>query len=163
MTQPMQGARALVVTVSDRSASGARADTSGPLLRDLLAGLGFAVGDVVVVPDDRDAITAALRAGIDDGLDLVCTTGGTGLAPRDVTPEATHDVIDREAPGLADAIRAQGRDAVPATILSRGIAGVAGRTLVINLPGSTGGVRDGVTALAPVLAHAIEQLRGGDH
>jgi molybdenum cofactor synthesis domain-containing protein len=163
MTQPQRGARALVITVSDRSAAGTRADASGPLLSELLAGVGCVVGPVVVVPDDRAEIAAALRAGVDDGFELVCTTGGTGLAPRDVTPEATRDVIDREAPGLADAIRAQGRDAVPTTILSRGVAGIAGRTLVVNFPGSTGGVRDGVAALAPVLAHAIEQLRGADH
>jgi molybdenum cofactor synthesis domain-containing protein len=163
MTQLKEGARALVVTVSDRSAAGTRADASGPLLCELLAGLGFAVGAPVVVPDNRAQIAAALRSGVDDGVDFVCTTGGTGLAPRDVTPEATRDVIDREAPGLADAIRAQGRDAVPATILSRGVAGLCGRTLIVNLPGSTGGVRDGVAALAPVIAHAIEQLSGGDH
>jgi molybdenum cofactor synthesis domain-containing protein len=155
--------RAVVITVSDRSAAGQRADTSGPLAAELLTQQGFLVGDVVVVPDESDQISAALRAAIAQGADLVCTTGGTGLGPRDVTPEATRDVIEREAPGLADAVRAQGRERQPATILSRGVAGVGGRTLIVNLPGSSGGVRDGIAALGPVLGHAVEQLRGGDH
>jgi molybdenum cofactor synthesis domain-containing protein len=163
MTGVPADARAVVITVSDRSAAGERPDTSGPLTATLLTQQGFRVDDVVVVADDRAQIGAVLRAAVATGADLICTTGGTGLAPRDVTPEATRDVIDREAPGLADAIRSYGRERVPTTILSRGVAGVAGRSLVVNLPGSTGGVRDGVAALAPVLGHAVAQLRGGDH
>ena len=156
-------ARARVVTVSDRSHGGLRHDTSGPLLAELLQELGFATADVVVVPDEADEIQAALRAAIDDGVDLVATTGGTGFAPRDVTPEATRAVLDREAPGLAEALRLFNRDKVPTTILSRAVAGIAGSTIVVNLPGSTGGVRDGVAVLAPVIGHAVVQLRGGDH
>lgn len=158
-----EGARAVVVTVSDRSHGGARHDTSGPLLADLLRGLGFAVDDVVVVPDELPAIEATLRAAVDGHADLVATTGGTGLAPRDVTPEASLLVIDRLVPGLAEALRQYNREKVPTTILSRAVAGVAGRTLVVNLPGSPGGVRDGVDVLAPVVGHAVAQLRGGDH
>lgn len=156
-------ARARVVTVSDRSHGGLRHDESGPLLAGLLTELGFAAADVVVVPDERDEIEAALRAALADGVDLCVTTGGTGFAPRDVTPEATRRVIDREAPGLAEALRQHNRDRVPTTILSRAVAGVAGSTIIVNLPGSTGGVRDGVTVLQPVIGHAIVQLRGGDH
>ena len=156
-------ARARVITVSDRSHTGDRHDTSGPLLSDLLAELGLAVAEVVVVPDEVEIIEIALRAAIGDGVDLVATTGGTGLSPRDVTPEATRRVIDREVPGLAEALRQYRRDELPTTILSRAVAGLAGSTLVVNLPGSPGGVKDGVAVLAPVIGHAISQLRGGDH
>jgi molybdenum cofactor synthesis domain-containing protein len=156
-------ATARVITVSDRSHSGVRPDSSGPLLSDLLAAQGFELTTVVVVPDEVGAIEAALRSAIDDAVDLVATTGGTGLSPRDVTPEATRRVIDREAPGLAEALRQYRRDELPTTILSRAVAGIAGSTLVVNLPGSTGGVKDGAAVLAPVIGHAIAQLRGGDH
>jgi molybdenum cofactor biosynthesis protein B len=156
-------ATACVVTVSDRSSAGERPDESGPLLVDLLTELGFAAKPPVVVPDDVDQIVAALRAAVGEPVDLVVTTGGTGLSPRDVTPEATRMVIEREAPGIAEALRQFHRDDVPTTILSRGVAGVAAATLVVNLPGSTGGVRDGAAVLAPVIGHAVAQLRGGDH
>jgi molybdenum cofactor biosynthesis protein B len=156
-------ATARVITVSDRSYRGGRADTSGPLLVELLAAQGFAVGEPVVVPDDVGDIEAALRAALDPPVDLVATTGGTGLAPRDVTPEATRRVITREVPGLAEALRRHRQDELPTTVLSRAVAGIAGTTLVVNLPGSTGGVRDGVAVLAPVIGHAVTQLRGGDH
>lgn len=157
------GARAAVITCSDRSHGELRHDDSGPLLARLLGEVGFTVGEVVVVPDEIPAITAALRTAIADGVDLVATTGGTGFAPRDVTPEATRAVIDREAPGLGEALRLYNRDRVPTTILSRAVAGAAGSTLVVNLPGSTSGVRDGVAVLAPVVGHAIAQLHGIDH
>ena len=158
------GARALVVTVSDRSFRAERPDTSGPLLAGLLAGLGFEVGEVVVVPDEVTAVQDALRSGAAASYDLVCTTGGTGLSPRDVTPEATRPLLEREAPGIADALRRQGEVAVPTSILSRGVAGTLGGTLVVNLPGSSGAVRDAVAVLAPVVGHAVAQLRGGgDH
>lgn len=156
-------ASAAVITCSDRSHGEARHDQSGPLLAQLLAGLGFDVSPVTVVPDDEQAIANALQSAVDSGVDLVATTGGTGFAPRDVTPEATRRVIDREAPGLAEALRQYHREQVPTTILSRAVAGVAGGTLIINLPGSTNGVRDGVAVLAPVIGHAVAQLRGGDH
>jgi molybdenum cofactor synthesis domain-containing protein len=156
-------ARARVVTVSDRSHGGLRHDESGPLLAGLLRDLGFDAAEVVVVPDEIDEIEAALRAAISDGVDLIATTGGTGFAPRDVTPEATRRVLDREAPGLAEALRMFNRNKVPTTILSRAVAGVAASTIVVNLPGSPSGVRDGVSVLEPVIGHAITQLRGGDH
>ena len=155
--------RAQVVTVSDRSYAGLREDSSGPLLASLLADLGFEVGPVVVVPDEVEAIRAAVRAATGAAYDLVVTTGGTGLAPRDVTPEAIRPLLDRDVPGLGEALRQQGRDRLPTTILSRSLAGTVGRALVVALPGSTGAVRDGVAVLAPVVGHALDQLRGGDH
>jgi len=156
-------ARARVVTVSDRSHGGLRHDESGPLLASLLTELGFVEADVVVVPDEIAEIESALRSGIADGVDVVATTGGTGFAPRDVTPEATRRVLEREAPGLAEALRMFNRDKVPTTILSRAVAGVAGATIIVNLPGSPSGVRDGISVLEPVIGHAVTQLRGGDH
>jgi molybdenum cofactor synthesis domain-containing protein len=133
------------------------------MLSDLLTDQGFAVAEVIVVPDDIDVIEIALRAAISDGVDLIATTGGTGMSARDVTPEATRRVIEREAPGLAEALRQYRRDEIPTTILSRAVAGIAGSTLIVNLPGSNGGVKDGVAVLEPVIGHAIAQLRGGDH
>ena len=157
-------ARARVVTVSDRSHAGTRADTSGPLLADGLRALGFAVDDVVVVPDEVGQVQQALRSAVQAGADVVLTTGGTGFAPRDVTPEATRPLLDREAPGLAEAMRHTRAEQVPTTVLSRGVAGTVGGTFVLNLPGSTGAVRDALALLAPVIGHLVAQLRGGgDH
>ncbi|WP_322760603.1 MogA/MoaB family molybdenum cofactor biosynthesis protein [Frankia sp. Cr2] len=156
------GARARVITVSDRAHAGSYVDRSGPLAAEALGLIGFAVDDVVVVPDDRSAIVIALEAAVAAGIHLVVTTGGTGLAPRDVTPEATRQVIDREVPGLAAALRDAGRAEVPTAVLSRGVVGVRGGTLVVNLPGSAGGVSDGVRVLAGVVGHAVAQIRGAD-
>jgi len=124
---------------------------------------GFAVGDPMVVPDG-DAVGAALRAAVTDGHAVVITTGGTGLSPNDHTPEQTRSVLEREVPQLAAAIARYGVEhGVPTAVLSRGLAGVAGRTVIVNLPGSSGGARDGMAVLAPVLRHALSQVRGGDH
>ena len=163
MSDVAAGSRAVVITVSDRSSAGERPDLSGPLAAQLLAELGFEVGQVVVVPDEVPEIEAALVAAVREGADLVVTTGGTGISRRDVTPQATALVLDHVVPGIAEAIRAFSREAVPTSALSRGIAGVSGSTLVVNLPGSPGGVRDGVAVLSTVVAHALAQLRGADH
>jgi molybdenum cofactor synthesis domain-containing protein len=153
---------ALVVTASNRAAAGVYEDRGGPLIADGLKRFGFAVDGPQVVPDG-DPVEAALRAAVAAGYDVVVTTGGTGISPTDRTPEVTRRVIDIEVPGIAEAIRAFGREKVPTAVLSRGLAGVAGGTLIVNLPGSTGGVKDGLAVLAPVLTHAVDQVRGGDH
>jgi len=154
--------KAVVVVASNRAAAGVYADTSGPLLVAGLRELGCEVGDPVVVPDGA-AVEAALRAAVAGGADVVLTSGGTGVTPTDATPEMTRRVLDYEVPGIAEAVRAAGAAKVPTAILSRGLAGVAGRTLIVNLPGSKGGAKDGLAVLGPVLAHTVDQLRGGDH
>jgi molybdenum cofactor synthesis domain-containing protein len=154
--------RARVIVASNRAWAGVYADSSGPILVAGLRQLGFEVDDPVVVPDG-DPVGQALRETIEAGADLVLTSGGTGITPTDRTPDVTRAVLDYEVPGIAEAIRASSRDRVPTSALSRGLAGVAGHTLIVNLPGSTGGARDGLAVLGPIVKHAVEQLRGGDH
>ncbi|MDS1116061.1 MogA/MoaB family molybdenum cofactor biosynthesis protein [Gordonia westfalica] len=153
---------AQIVVASTRASNGVYPDRTGPIIEDWLVEQGFRVAERDVVADGPP-VGAAIRAAVYAGVDLVITTGGTGLAPTDRTPEETRPLLDVEIPGLADAIRAAGLPKVPTAVLSRGIAGVAGTTLVVNLPGSTGGVRDGLAVLTGVVHHALDQIRGGDH
>jgi molybdenum cofactor synthesis domain-containing protein len=149
--------RAAVITVSDRVSRGEAEDLSGPLLAELLEELGFDVAPVVVTPDGELAVQGALVALVDE-VDLIATTGGTGFTPRDLTPEATRLVIDRPAPGLAEAMRAATFGVNPHGMLSRGVAGIAGQTLILNLPGSPKGVRESLSVVGPALRHGVELL-----
>lgn len=161
-TEPVAPYRALVVTASNRASAGIYADKGGPILAEGLSALGFQVEGPRVVPDG-DPVEQALRDGVAAAYDVILTTGGTGISPTDRTPDVTARVLDHEIPGIPEAIRAYGCEKVPTAALSRGLAGVAGRTLIVNLPGSTGGVRDGLAVLEKLLIHAVEQIRGGDH
>jgi molybdenum cofactor synthesis domain-containing protein len=155
--------RAAVVVASNRAVAGVYEDTTGPLIVAALLDEGFDVGDPVVVPDG-EPVGAAIKAAVASGARAVLTTGGTGLTPTDHTPEVTRPLLDREVPGIAEAIRAYGvAKGVPTAALSRGVAGVSGQALVVNLPGSRGGVKDGLAVVVPLLRHAVEQIVGSDH
>jgi molybdenum cofactor synthesis domain-containing protein len=157
----MPGIRVAILTVSDAGARGERADTSGDRIAEWIGGRGYSLAARTLVPDQTLAIGRALSSWCDGGaVDLVLTTGGTGLTPRDVTPEATRAVLDREAPGIAESLRVSVLGTFPRAALSRGVAGIRGRTLIINLPGSPGGVKDGLAVLEQWIEHAVELVRG---
>ena len=160
-TSPEQSRRAVVITASNRASAGVYPDRGGPLIAERLTRWGFSVSGPVVVPDG-DPVGAALREAVTQA-DLVLTTGGTGVAPGDRTPEATRALLDAELPGIAEEVRRRGAAVSASALLSRAVAGVAGRTIVVNLPGSAGGVRDGLAVLGEVLDHLLDQLSGGDH
>jgi len=155
--------RAVVITVSDRASAGARDDQSGPIGVGLLRDAGWDCADAVVVPDGADSVEQVLRAHLADGARLIITTGGTGVSPRDETPEGTARVLDRLLPGIAEELRRQGAAETPAGMLTRGRAGVAGAALIVNLPGKPAAVADGLPIVLSVAAHVIDQLAGGDH
>ncbi len=159
----MEQIRAGVITISDKGAAGEREDVSGPLLADGLREMGAVVVRQTIVPDEMDAIREVLISLADEEqVDLVLTTGGTGATPRDITPEATRTVIEREMPGLAEMLRFTGYRKTPLAVLSRGISGIRGQTIIVNLPGNPNAVRDGLEVLAAVLPHAVKMVRGRD-
>ncbi len=162
--EPRRAVRAGILVASDRAAAGTRADRSGKAIAEILGGYPVTVAAPVIVPDEREAIESALlRLADEERCDLVFTSGGTGLGPRDVTVEATRAVVDREAPGIADAARGFGQEREPRAMFSRGIAGIRGRTLIVNLPGSPKGVRESLAALLPALLHAVPMIAGEGH
>ncbi|HEU5223520.1 MAG TPA: MogA/MoaB family molybdenum cofactor biosynthesis protein [Candidatus Lumbricidophila sp.] len=152
-----------VITVSDRSAAGVRPDQSGPVAVEALRAAGFACDDATVVPDGAAAVETALRAALAQGIRVIVTTGGTGVAPRDQTPEATLRVIERTLPGISEELRRNGRSETPTASLTRGLAGVAGRALIVNLAGSPRAVVSGMPVILSVVSHVLSQLDGGDH
>jgi molybdenum cofactor synthesis domain-containing protein len=159
----LASSRAHVVSVSNRAAAGIYEDTTGPRIVGALEQVGFGTVTSAVVPDG-EPVAEALKAAIADGVTVVVTTGGTGLTPTDQTPEMTRPLLDREVPGVAEAIRAYGvSNGIPTASLSRGLVGLAGTTLVVNLPGSSGGVKDGLAVLMPIIGHMLDQIAGGDH
>ena len=153
---------AAVITVSDRSSRGERADTSGPRAVELLTEHGY-VASLAVIPDGAESVTAAIRAALADGARVVITSGGTGVGPRDLTPEGTRPVLTREVPGVAEELRREGARHAKMAVLSRGLAGVADNAFVVNLPGSTKAVQEGLAVVLPLIPHILEQLDGGDH
>lgn len=156
------GFGAVVITVSDRGSRGERPDGSGPAVEEILREMGMEIMGRRIIPDEREMIRRTLLEWCDGGADLIVTTGGTGVSPRDVTPDATLDVIDREIPGMAEAMRRQSAAVTPHAMISRAMAGIRGRTLIINLPGSPKGARENLAVLRPALGHAIEKIKGDE-
>lgn len=159
----MSDRTAVVITASNRASAGVYADTSGEILFAGLASLGYVVKNPIVIPDDVIAIQAAIKNALQEKIDLIVTTGGTGISPHDVTPDATAPLIEKLIPGIPEALRAHSRDRVPTTDLSRGLAGISGKSLIINLPGSPGGVKDGLVIIERLAGHVHDQIAGIDH